>query len=473
MIHLIPLCCIAFTSHVQPPSDSLPKYPAAAVISMINDLAKELEKSHPGYDRYHSGSSSHQYLDSLKSTITADSLTEPEIYRKLKPFIARIGCLHTDLSLSASYISHLDQQPNLLPLQLMFENNQAIVTANYSAQPEPAPGTVLTAINGNNIPAMLDKILPAIPSDGYNLTMKYKALYHQFPLWYRNMISPDTTFTLITADNKTITLKGTRFADIARSGFLKEPTYARTLDFRINGNTAILTIHSFAASDIKKSGQHFSKFIDSAFLQLRQQGIRQLIVDLRGNTGGTDGNAVYFTRHFFDTPFRYWDRITVTPAIARQIKGITRLFYRKPVLVNGEYQWQRSKITREFNYYAIQQPAANAYTGKTFVLMDGFCMSSCADVTAVLSAHRKAVFIGEETGGGYQGNNSGMMPAVKLRPTRMMLTVPLQRYVTAADSTINKGHGTMPDYVVPLTAKAAIEGKDQPMELALRLACTP
>ncbi|WP_161964048.1 S41 family peptidase [Chitinophaga flava] len=469
MIHLIPLC-IAFTNPVQPPSDSLPKYPAAAVISMINDLAKELEQGHPGYYRYHSGSSTHQYLDSLKSTITTDSLTEPDIYRKLKPFIARIGCLHTALSLPDAYVSHLNQQPNLLPLQVMFENNQAIVTANYSGQPEPAPGTVLTAINGKSTLSILDKILPAIPSDGYNLTLKYKALYHQFPLWYRSMISPDTTFILTTADNKTITLKGTRFIDIAHGGFLQEPTYTRTLDFRINGNIAILTIHSFAASDIKKSGQHFSRFIDSAFLQLRQQGIRQLIIDLRGNTGGTDGNAVYFTRHFFENPFRYWERITVTPAIARQIKGIARLFYRKPVLVNGEYQWQRSKITREFNYYATQQPATNTYTGKTFVLIDGFCMSSCADATAVLSAHRKAVFIGEETGGGYQGNNSGMMPAVKLRPTRMMLTVPLQRYVTAVDSTVNKGHGTMPDYVVPLTAKAAIEKKDQPMELALRLA---
>jgi len=43
-------------------------------------------------------------------------------------------------------------------------------------------------------------------------------------------------------------------------------------------------------------------------------------------------------------------------------------------------------------------------------------MSSCADVVAILSYNKKALFIGDETGGGYQGNNSGMTPETKVQP---------------------------------------------------------
>jgi hypothetical protein len=37
-------------------------------------------------------------------------------------------------------------------------------------------------------------------------------------------------------------------------------------------------------------------------------------------------------------------------------------------------------------------------------------MSLCADVAAILSFNKKAICIGQQTGGGYQGNNSGLMP---------------------------------------------------------------
>jgi C-terminal processing protease CtpA/Prc len=62
---------------------------------------------------------------------------------------------------------------------------------------------------------------------------------------------------------------------------------------------------SFAESGIKRSDQQFKKFVNAAFLQLRAQGIRNLIVDLRDNTGGTGSYAAYLTRYFFDRPFGY------------------------------------------------------------------------------------------------------------------------------------------------------------------------
>lgn len=94
-------------------------------------------------------------------------------------------------------------------------------------------------------------------------------------------------------------------------------------------------------------------------------------------------------------------------------------------------------------------------------------MSSCADVAAVLSHNKKAFFAGEETGGGYQGNNSGLMPKTTLAPTRLQLTVPLQAYYNAVNPTINTGRGTMPDLAVTETVAGQIAGKDEAMEAVL------
>lgn len=66
-------------------------------------------------------------------------------------------------------------------------------------------------------------------------------------------------------------------------------------------------------------------------------------------------------------------------------------------------------------------------------------MSSCADVAAILSYNKKAIFIGQETGGGYQGNNSGMIPDSKMQPFNFTLSVPLQKYFNYVDTSKNIG----------------------------------
>jgi hypothetical protein len=123
------------------------------------------------------------------------------------------------------------------------------------------------------------------------------------------------------------------------------------LEFRIENNIGFLTIHSFAQTEIKKAKQNFKEFIDRAFTEMKINKIQSLVVDLRDNTGGSDPYAAYFTSYFFDKPFRYWDRIEVTDAIAREIKGITlKLFYRKPIQKDSVWLWQRAKHVRDFDF---------------------------------------------------------------------------------------------------------------------------
>lgn len=447
------------------------KFSADTVKSTIDEMTKELSIKHPGFYRYNSKGDFDKYIDSIKSTIK-DSLTELESFLKFKPIITKIHCLHSGISLPKEYKDYLNQQPNLFPFQVYFNDNKAYVVKNYSATTSILAGDEIISINGQSIDKITAQLLSLIPSDGYNLTMKYRTLYLQFPSWYRSIDLSENFTTIIKQNNieKTYQIKGAKFNEIVQDGFLREPARTKQLEFKIENNIGFLTIHSFAQTDIKKAKQEFKEFIDQAFTEIKTNKIQNLVVDLRDNTGGSDPYAAYFTSYFFDKPFRYWDRIEVTEAIAKEIKGIAlKLYYRKPIQKDSVWLWQKAKHVHDFDFYEEQQPAQNNFSGKTYVLINGFCMSSCADVAAILSFNKKATFIGQETGGGYQGNTSGMIPNSKVQPFDFTLTVPLQKYFNSVDTLKNIGRGTMPDYAINMTINDILKGNDKELQKTIDL----
>jgi hypothetical protein len=446
------------------------KFSPDSVRQTIDHVTGELMLKHPGFYRYTSKKEFGIYIDSVKSTIR-EPLTEYESYLKLKAIIAKIHCLHTTLSLPGYYTDSVNKLPVLFPFQIYFVNDKAYITKNRSDIKSIVAGDELVSINGQGISSIVARILPFISSDGYNVTMKYRVLYYQFPLLYR-IIEQQNQFVIVIKRHdkeETYQVKGALWNDIAEEGFLKEPLRLKQLEFNMEHDIGFLKIHSFAKSDIEHARQDFKKFIDLVFAQLQENKIKDLVVDLRDNTGGSDNYAAYFTSFFFEKPFRYWDRIEVTDAIAKQIKGLVLLSYRKPVKRDSVWLWQKAKKTDEFDFYEEQQPAENNYKGNTYVLINGFCMSSCADVAAVLSFNKKATFIGEETGGGYQGNNSGMLPETKIPLFNFILTVPLQKYYNAVNPSENPGRGTIPDYRVVPSVSDVISGADKPLDFTIQL----
>ena len=131
--------------------------------------------------------------------------------------------------------------------------------------------------------------------------------------------------------------------------------------------------------------------------------------------------------------------------IAHDVMGFNSLFYGQPKFQKGEWHWgKKGLLSKEFKYTNIQQPAPHFFNGEVYLLTDGLCLSSCADFVAVMQQNGKANIIGEETGGGFQGNTSGLIPSETL-PIGLVVDVPLLKYHNAVSHTLNIGHGTMPD----------------------------
>jgi len=447
------------------------KYPSDSLRRWTSNLMDEISRKHPGFYRYTDKEKFGFLIDSTNQSIK-DSLTPLQYYRKLKPLFAQIGCLHTGIELPEEYKSYLANSNTLLPLELFvdYRNKKVLVSKNYSENNGVKQGAELISINGVSISLIVKKLLKAIPSDGYNLTEKILLLNYRFPFWYQEIIDTPRIFKVVVRSagiDYTYELPGTSknvFPPLEQL----EKNYSSPLEFEIKNGIAIFKVHSFADTAIKQSGQNFKKFVKEVFRTLQQQQIKDFIIDLRNNTGGTDENAALLASFFFDKRFRYWEKIEVTEAVAEDITGLNRIFYKKPEEKNGSYLWKKSWITKEFDYYETQNPSKMNFKGNSYLITNGLCLSSCADFTAVISHNKKALVVGQETGGGYQGNTSGMLSKAVI-PTGLIITIPLQKYTNAVDPYKNIGQGTKPDHEIAITFENWINNQNAELDFTIEL----
>lgn len=446
------------------------KFPPDSLKKWTNELMKELSKNHPGFYRYTTKKEFDIVINTAVNNLK-DSLNTIEYYRKIKPLFAQIGCLHTSLNLSEQYKDYINKKSNLIPIEVFIdENNNLFITKNHSTNRSLKIKSELLSINGKPIKEILDTLIKSIPSDGYNQTLKTLLLNHRFAFWYRSIIELNNNFVIETKYNQSTEIL--HLNGIAPEKFQSiesiQSLNSEQLTFEINDDTGVLTIKSFAKTDIKNNGQNFKKYIKSIFKTLNKEKIEHLIIDLRYNSGGTDGNAAFFTSHFFDKPFRYWDKIEVTKAIAEQITGMNSIYYSKPEKVDSTYLWKGALFSKEFDYYKTQKHSKNNFKGKIYIITNGLCMSSCSDVVAILSNNKKAIIVGQETGGGFQGNSSGMMPTTKINGN-LTFTVPLQKYTNAVDFNKNFGRGTIPDFIINTSLENWINKEDVTINFVKKL----
>jgi C-terminal processing protease CtpA/Prc len=82
---------------------------------------------------------------------------------------------------------------------------------------------------------------------------------------------------------------------------------------------------------------------------------------------------------------------------------------------------------------------------------------------------KRATFIGEETGGAYYGNNSGLSTILTLPNSKARVLLPMYEYWNAVPGYDGKRRGTRPDIQVDTTAANLLLGVDEQLDAALKL----
>jgi C-terminal processing protease CtpA/Prc len=477
-------CACGFRQGVEPASQA--QTPAVALTQAqaqadFDLMRKALEEAHTGLYRYSTKTEMDRAFDAQRARLNR-SVTKTEFLAIVAETVANIRCGHTGATPDSDTQTAMANAQSF-PLRVMIEGNRLMVLSNDTPDDQTVrPGMEITEINGRKAGDILNRILPTLSTDGDIETGKRARAQRGFGQYYWTLIEQAGDFTINARDEagKTVTAKlaGVTEADRKKNqnpvnsaiqASREKLDWGRenlSLRFLKDPEIAQIRIRGFGGGD-------YPKWMETTFQTLREKGTKALILDLRGNGGGADMYGAMLVSYLTDKPFRYFDHInvkTITPSFKEhsdwRVEAEGRL--REGTTPNPAGGFQVNP--KGHPGVAEQPPGKTPFLGKVFVLIDGNTFSTAADFCAVTHHLKRATFIGQETGGGYYGNNSGVQAIVTLPNSKVRVRLPMFEYWNAVPGYDGKRRGTVPDHVVETRAANLLRGVDEQLDLALKLA---
>ncbi|NSL90875.1 hypothetical protein ECE50_028890 [Chitinophaga sp. Mgbs1] len=453
----------------------------------FNQLRQALEKMHPGLYRYASRSDMQHYMDSLYASLK-DSTAFYDWYNTCTALTAYIRCAHTGAKPMAGFDRYYNHRTRFFPFSTHWIGDSVYISLNHTTDTTIKPFWQLLSINGRSMPAIRRVLAAHMSGDGEIQAEKKQQQFNlgmfQF-LYYVHIERPDS-FTITYRDDKgntgSLTAAAATVPVINRRtgenpvnrGILKmyaarsEKNRKQPWRLDIIDTTGVLTIRTFGAVGKMDMG----RFLDESMRTLQQKKIRRLIIDVRNNNGGADTLGVLLFRYLIHQPSRYYLR--------QYAVSMDSSYLRYSDLSEEEKQHAAEEVIPEpdgtFTLKAahtagvsLQYPAANAFTGKVMVLMNGASYSTASEFLGAVKASKAATLIGEECAGNYSGGNGGSFLHIPLAHTGVEVSIPLIYYECYTTPPVLPGRGALPDITVPDDIGLIKTGKDTQLEYALQL----
>ncbi|MFD1140756.1 S41 family peptidase [Larkinella insperata] len=398
-------------------------------------------------------------------------MTQQEFYVTMVPLLVALKDGHIKWIPAGQDEHYPFSTSKLFPLNLYWVENRAWVVGSYGSESIPNGAEVLQ-INGKPVRDVIQDLLPKMTfADGNTVNGKYEDLNDFFSGYYATFIAaPDAHEVQYrwAKEEKTVTLPSVTLDQIRRyqEKHKSAPQKPFRLTFTEDRNAAVMTIERFW--DDKKE-QDYARFLRESFRELREKRVENLVLDLRNNEGGEEKYGVLLYQYLALKPFRYYDYIRVRQKKAYSFPAWSpKLYQRFKWLVvrkrgNGYVFTKQAGLKR-------QKSKREAFRGKLAVLVNGASFSVTTELAARVHADQRAIFIGQETGGGYGGDNSGIFAITQLPHSKIDLGIGMFGFHMAnLPTTIKPGQGIIPDHIVVPTVDDMLTGNDPVLKKALQL----
>ncbi len=397
--------------------------------------------------------------------------------------VNKIKCGHTSVRFSQQFTALSDKHryPQF-PLAIKTWGDNMVVLGRYNIEDSVLkPGTVLTSINGRKNKEIIETMFQYVSTDGNSNNHKSQVLSNNFTAWYKTIFGIDSvlqigyidstlqeqfinikayTPKIDTTKKKTDSTK-TIVKSVPKKPSKKQVTAAKILGYRSMNidtslNTAFIRLTTFSKGNLRR-------FFRQSFKTIHEKQIKNLVIDLRENGGGSVETSTLLTRYLKDTSYKIGDTVV----------AINRKFQHKKNIQNWLQYWllmhfdgrkmkdglihNRSCETRYF-----KPKKRHHFNGNIFIVQGGYTFSAATMFASSLKGQKNVTIVGEESGGGFYGNTAMRLPTIVLPNTKLKVGLPMYRLVMNKNRP--KGRGIIPDIEVPPSSNAIKKGIDIKMQ---------
>ena len=488
------------------------------VVSLHEDIDKvynQLKKHHPKLYQYTPKEVLDFKFDSLKNTITIP-IDSREFYKNLAPVVAQVKQGHVSLSSANKWFTKkkrkqlLKSKFEFYALDFEYLQNKLWVK-NTRGKDSTIVGSEVVKIEDDLISDLMDVYKTRLASDGYNTTLHNRYIGRQFSNFYYKdkgfvdslrvtLKNEDSLFVktfrrlqkkekpkkqdsiktvkrikLTSAEKKTNRLASKKKRKFNRKhGFIKKyKKYTRNFHFmKADKDVAYMKLRSF-------TNGHYKKFYKESFAKLDSANTKYLILDLRDNGGGRIAEIDYLYSYLTNKDYQFIIESEVksrvpfiksfmsntTPTSLKVAGALFSPFVMTHNLIktkkrNGKLYYKFSKHSK------IKGPKALRFKGNMYVLINGNSFSASSLISTHLKATKRATFVGEETGGAYNGTVAGIYKIYELPTTKLKIRMGLMQ-IEAPQKQQPDGYGIKPDIEIKPTIKDRKLNRDTELEWVL------
>ncbi|MEH1008259.1 S41 family peptidase [Winogradskyella sp. ECml5-4] len=488
----------------------------------IDKVYEQLQRNHPHLYQFSSKAVLDFKFDSLKKAIDKpmDSRT---FYKQLSAVTKYVGQGHLSMSPPSQRFDRKARKAlrgskfDITNLDFEYLDNKLFVT-NARGKDSVLINAEVLKVEDESPQDLIKKYKRLIASDGYNTTLHQRVVGTRFMSYYVNdkgrfdsisltFRNSDSTFvkqykrilkknlahlkqdslakdSVKLKDVKKIKLtkaerkakKKERKAERKHNekyGFIPDRNeYTRNLNFiGKDSAVALLKIRGFSRYD-------YEDFYDESFKLIDSLKAEALVIDLRNNFGGRLKEITYLYSYLTDENFRMINPSEVntrfpllkslmansSPTLVKAIAGIA-----SPVLITIDLfktKKEDNKLYYKFKSSKEQEPKPLNFKGKVYVLINGNSFSASSILSTQLQGSKRATFVGEETGGAYNGTVAGYYKMYEMPHTKVRARIGLA-FIDAPYKVTPDGYGVKPDVELLPSYKDRLQSIDPELEWIL------
>lgn len=409
------------------------------------------------------------------------------------------GSLHNDTDLPKKYLDNLKKEKSgYFPFPIKWIEGKWRI--NFENGEIPL-GAEIISINNIPILEIIEKLHKYYTTDGQNITGKKIGLRTHFSKYYRFNYGQQENFQVVLKRNQSKSEEKIDLKSVSYSEYYKNfnNRYSRPFDQiyyahldenqkykyeELNSSTGVLTIYTFSmGNETSKEHKNYVSFLDSIFSKIKHKNLKNLIVDVRQNGGGTDPNDVitysYLTSRKFQESKQAWISFNKIPLLKHfdiSVPSFLRPFVvgkfnrqfqsRFPIEKDGKYF-----IGKKENEMKIREPNNNAFTGDIYLLISPAVASAGSLFAAMLAGNEDTTVIGEETMGGYYGHNGHTSFGYVLPRSKIVTDFSIDNIDQDVPKKENQfqNRGIIPDIEIFQSFKDFLDNKDTQMIFTLEL----